>query len=114
MDSTEEQVRRIEQSIRDSVKEVELAEALQRLKNNRDFKRVVVDGYLTQEAIRLTHSMADPGLQSPESQQSIQLQLRAISELNSFFTRTLEQANLARKAIAYNEQAREELIQGDE
>lgn len=114
MDSTEDKVRRIEQSIRESVKEVEFAEALQRLQNNRDFKRVVLDGYLTQEAVRLVHLMSDPAVQDPATQQSIHLQLRAVGELNAFFQRVVAQAGIARKNIAYSEQAREELIQGEE
>ena len=42
------------------------AEALKRLEKNRDFKRLILDGFLEKEAVRLVKLKQDPGIKSQE------------------------------------------------
>jgi len=112
--SKEQQIQEIEQSIQGARITVELGNALARLHSNRDFKKVVLDGYFRDEAVRLVHLLSDPNMQTPDKQATILSDIRSIGALGSFF-KTLEfRADLARKSIVFDEQTRDELTQGEE
>lgn len=105
-----ETIRAIEANIREAKKFVEQGEALERLQANRDFKKVILDGYFEQEAIRLVHLKASPAMQSAEMQKSIVAQMDAIGSLDQYFNTVFQQANLAIKAIVADEQTRDEIL----
>ena len=107
---TEDALQTIEQNITDAKKLADLGNSVERLFSNRDFKKVVMDGYLEKEAIRLVHLKAHPAMQSAESQASIISQIDAIGTFTQFLGSTEQQGRLALKAIADGEQMREELI----
>lgn len=104
------QIKEIEDSIKGARKLVELGDALERLKSNKDFKLLVSEGYFEKEAIRLVHAKSNPGLQSPEMQTSILTQINAIGNLNMYFQTVAHQAALARKSIEQDEEARDEIL----
>lgn len=108
-----ETVRAIEANIAEAKKIVETGDALERLRSNRDFKRVIMEGYFEKEAIRLVHLKADPAMQSPDMQKSIIAQMDAIGSLNMFFTTVFQQASIARKAIVSDEETRDEILTED-
>ena len=54
-----EAINAIERDIKEARKHVELGDSLERLLNNRDFKKVIVEGYFEKEAARLVHLKAD-------------------------------------------------------
>lgn len=103
------QIKVIEENIKAARKLVDLGDALERLKSNRDFRTVVAEGYFEKEAIRLVQAKSNPGLQSPEMQKSILTQIDSIGNLNMFFTTLMQQADMARKTIAQDEATIEEL-----
>lgn len=105
-----ETIQAIEDNIKQARKIVEVGEALERLKNNRDFKRVIVEGYFEQEAIRLVHLKSDQNVQSPDMQKSIMSQIDAIGAISQYFSTVLHKASIARKAIASDEEARDEIL----
>ena len=108
--NTEDTVQQIELNIKESRKVADLGDALARLKTNRDFKKVILEGFFEQEAIRLVHLKADTNMQSAESQKAILTQLDAVGALAQYF-RTLEfRASLANKSIQFDEQTRDELL----
>jgi hypothetical protein len=106
---SQEQIQAIEANIREAKKFVEQGEALERLRTNRDFKKVITEGYFEREAIRLVHLKADPNMQSPDSQKAIVAQIDAIGSLSQYFTAVFQQANMARKAITSSEEMIEEI-----
>jgi len=108
MSFTDDQIQQIEQSIKDSSKNVEVADALARLYANRDFKKVIL------EAIRLVHAKADAALQSAESQKQLMNQIDAIGILKGYFHTIGFLGEQARKTISYAEEARQELITGED
>jgi hypothetical protein len=114
MSFTDDQIQQIEQSIKDSSKNVEVADALARLYANRDFKKVILEGYLEKEAIRLVHAKADAALQSAESQKQLMNQIDAIGILKGYFHTIGFLGEQARKTISYAEEARQELITGED
>lgn len=105
-----ETIQAIEENIKQARKISDVGEALDRLKSNRDFKRVVMEGYFEQEAIRLVHLKADQSFQSPDMQKAIVAQIDAIGSLSQYFHTVAHKASIARKAIASDEETRDELL----
>lgn len=103
------QVQAIEANIKAARTLVELGNALERLKSNKDFRTIVMEGYFEKEAIRLVQAKANPSLQSAEMQRSILTQIDAIGNLNMYFTTIVQQAALAAKSIEQDEAAVEEI-----
>ena len=101
---------RIEASIKQSQKFVDVGESLERLYGNRDFKKVILEGYFEQEAIRLVHLKSDDNMQSPDSQKSILAQIDAIGALKNHLFLLTRNAEMAGKVIAFDEQTRDELL----
>lgn len=106
---TSDTIQEVERDIAMAKQSIELAVALARLKDNRDFKSVVLDGYFKDEAVRLVHLKADPHFQSTEMQQSILAQINAIGALHEYFKVIEFHARQAAKAIEAGEQTIEEL-----
>lgn len=100
----------IEESIKRSKKLVELGDSLERLRNHRDFKKVILEGFLEQEAIRLVHLKADPAFQTAERQASITTQIDGIGTFVQYLNTVMSLANLGAKGIEADEAAREELL----
>ena len=103
------EIQQLEHEIQTSKKSVELGNALERLFNNRDFKNIVLKGYLEQEAVRLVHLKASPEMDSPAKQAAIVRDIDAIGALSSFFKEIQRQAELGRKNIAFSEEAIESI-----
>lgn len=104
----------LEQSIKANKEKVALGDAIERLKNNTDFKKVFMDEYFQQEAIRLVHLRKDPNLQSAEQQASILGQMDAIGHLMEFLNHRLQWADIARKQLEDTEAELEAYLAGDE
>lgn len=104
-------LRQVEKDIQQQKRVIDLGDALERLKSNRDFKKVITEGYFEQEAIRLVHLKSNPSTQSDESQKSIDQQIISIGSLGQYFTTVDQLANMARKNLDMYEQTREDLIQ---
>lgn len=112
MDNTQA-IQDIELNIKQAQLLVDTGNALERLRSNRDFKAVVMDGYFEKEAVRLVHLKGDPNMQTPEYQASIIKQMDAIGALNQYFNTVFHRASLAEKAIAADEETRDELLNED-
>jgi hypothetical protein len=107
--SNDAAIKQLEENIKTGRKFVELGQSLERLRSNRDFKKLILEGYFEQEAIRLVHLKADPSMQTQERQASIVSQMDAIGSLSSYFNLVLHKAAMAEKGIAQDEQTIEEL-----
>lgn len=105
-----DQLQDIEENIKEARKIVEFGAALDRLRNNKDFKAIILDGYFKTEAIRLVHLKADPSMDTPERQANIIKGMDAIGALSEYFHVVDHQAQLARKAIDYGEEAISEIL----
>lgn len=112
-----EQIREIEADIKEAKKVIELGETVARLKSNRDFRKLILEGYLRDEAIRLVHVKSDINLQDAENQRKIIRDIDAISSLADYF-RTVEfngrqaKDKLGDAEAAIEELSREELTHG--
>ena len=112
MDNTKV-IQDIELNIKQAQLLVDTGNALERLRSNRDFKMIISNGYFEEEAVRLVHLKADPSMESTERQLSIIKQMDAIGALNQYFQTVFHRAALAEKAIAADEETRDELLAED-
>ena len=104
-----ETISAIERNIEKAKAVLDFSAALERLRNNRDFKKVVLEGYFEQEAIRLVHLKSDPNMQAPAIKQSIESQIDAIGQLSQFFSTVLQKAAMAGRQIEADQATIEEL-----
>ena len=81
----EHQVEQIELNIQQAKQLVEMGDVLDRLTQNPDFTRVIDEGYLKNEAVRLVHLKAAPSMQSDEAQQAITKEIDGIGALLGYF-----------------------------
>lgn len=107
---TQTVLEQLDQDIRTSRETVELGNALDRLVHNPDFKRVVAQGYLNQEAIRLVHLKADPAMQRPDTQAAIVRDIDAIGALASYFNVIRRHAAMAADQMNDAEEMRSQIL----
>lgn len=103
------EIQQLEHEIQNSKKAVELGNALERLFNNRDFKNIVLKGYMEQEAVRLVHLKASPEMDSPAKQAAIVRDIDAIGALSGYFKEIQRQAELSKKNITFYEESIESI-----
>lgn len=103
---SEQQIAEIELSKSQAESFVKTAEALDRLSKNRDFKRIISDGYLKEESIRLVSLKGAPEMQHEKHQASILKQIDAIGSLQNYFHGIYMQGDHAKALI---EEAEEEI-----
>jgi len=103
-------VQQIEANITRAKETIEFHKTLVRLEENRDFRKLIKDGYLKQEAIRLVHLKADPAYQTADRQAAIDKDIHAIGGLLQFFRTVEHNASVAEKSIEMDEFARDELL----
>lgn len=92
----------IEVNITELQKAIAVADALERLHSNKDFKEIIVKGYLTDEAVRLVHLKGAAAMQRPEAQKDILTAIDGISALMNYFRKLYHQAEIAEKSIEAN------------
>lgn len=102
-------IKQVELTIEHAKTGVQFGEALDRLLKNRDFQTVFLDGYLREEAIRLVHLKADPGVYTPEAQADIDRQITAVGQLGGWLNHQRRVLEQNRKDLAQNLAELEEL-----
>lgn len=106
-----EQVREIEKNIKEAQRFIEIQESVDRLRSNRDFKKIILEGYFKDEAVRLVHLKSDTNMQSDHLQKMITRDLDAIGSLSAYFAAIEQEARRARHAIQAGNEALEELAE---
>lgn len=91
--------------------QLDLGSALANLRNNRDFKKLITEGYLKDEAIRLVSLKADPMMQTPEFQASIVKQIDAIGFLAQYFITIDQKHGIAVNQVKSIDAMREDLLE---
>lgn len=112
----EYKLQQLEINVQNSKKQLELGEALKRLSQNRDFKRLILDDYFREEAIRLVSLRGDPEFQTPEKQAHILAQIDAQSMFQKYLRTISWQAERAKDSILADENTAEEIrreLKGD-
>ena len=104
------ELQQLDANIKHAQKTVDLGDALERLRNNRDFKKVIAEGYFEQEAIRLVHLMSDSNMQSPDSQDSIHKQMIAVGGFRDYLDTLAIRADMSRRSVEADESMRDEIL----
>lgn len=84
----EEEIQQVELTIEEARKILAIGEAIERLENNEDFKKIIFEGYFVDQAARYTGLLAEPALQAADKQANIIHCLRGISELRQYLLTT--------------------------
>lgn len=99
----------LEHSIARNEEIVAKGNALERLKSNPDFKKVVGEGYLEREAVRLVHLKGEQTMQKPDMQASIQAEIDAIGNFAQYLRNVTRFAEMAASSLEADEATREEI-----
>ena len=79
------------------------AEALTRLQNNADFKLVITDGYMEDEAIRLVHLLGDARFNSDDKKaayrEDFQERMIGIARLSEYFRSIFQLSSQAQRVL---------------
>ncbi|MCM2973731.1 hypothetical protein [Larsenimonas suaedae] len=103
-------IQEIELDIEQAKALIEKDDALTRLSQNPDFQKVIQEGYLKGEAVRLVHLKADPNMQQPDMQSDIANQITGIGCLFNYLKVIEMQAQHARFAMDEHQQTLNELM----
>ena len=102
-------IEEIELDIKEAREFIALNDSLERLKKNRDFKKLIMEDYFREESVRLVHLRSHPNMQSDESQDLINKQINGIGALITYLRAVGYQADQAARAIDAGEEALEEI-----
>lgn len=102
-------IQELDASIASAKETIELGTALERLFSNKDFKKVVLNGYFKDEAVRLVHLRGEPTNQSFEALSSLDNKIMAISSFSIYLKNIQKEAELADKTVNLDEQTRNEI-----
>lgn len=93
---------------------VDMVKSLNKLVTNKDFKKVILEGYFEKEAARLVMLKAEPNHQDEASQVQIINSINGIGSLRQYFL-TLEQLGMmAEKSLKECSEYREQLLTEEE
>jgi len=107
--SYQQQITELDANIKELQGMVDLGKSLDALRKNRHFKKVVEQGYLEEEAVRLVHLKGNVNVQDERQQASIHKQIDSIGCFASFLDLVAQKAEAAAEAIDECEEARAEL-----
>jgi organic radical activating enzyme len=108
-----EQLKEIDDRIAELEKDIELGKALERLHENEDFKKVILEGYLEDEAERLFELMTTPMKFKREIMENIQEKLGSIRNLKEFFAVKLQNAGFAKDQIEEEKEYRKDVTEAN-
>ena len=103
-------IQAVELNIKRAKELIDLGTALDHLRSNRDFKKVIIDGYFSDEAVRLVHLKGDPSMQGESSQTSIIKQMDSIASLYQYFFTIDMRASSAARSVESDEETLSELL----
>lgn len=106
------QLEEVEISIEQAKQTIEMMEALSRLRDNRDFQKVIEEGYFKDEASRLVLLRATDAARANngELRTSIDEQIVGIGQLRDYFSTIYGLGRMAKQSLLADEQTREEIL----
>ena len=89
----------LEATIEEAKAGIALANALDRLHQNKDFRLVMLKTFMEDEAIRLVHLKGHPNQVDAESQSIINTRIDSIGSVRNFFGSVQQQGKLFQNAL---------------
>lgn len=102
-------IEKVELSIEEAKKMVDRRDIALRLADNRDFKKLVIEGYFKDEAARLTGLLGERGDNLPFTKEMIVSDLEAIASFQRFMRLIVMQGDIMEKEIEVNSEALEHM-----
>ena len=102
-------IEEVELSIEEAQKNIDKMEALNRLRQNKDFKELIEVGYLQDEASRTVLAKAEPALQSDEQQRILDNMINSIGYFRQYLNKIYQFGNQSSRAIDEHRNTRDEL-----
>lgn len=100
----------IELSIEEAKKGIEFSDAAKRMSEDKDFKRVIIDGYMRDEAARLAGMLAEESMTDEVNQRELQSSLKAIGHLRQYLINANRIGDMLKQSIVDAETVREEIL----
>lgn len=107
-------IEQLHKDIDNAKSQLAIGDSLANLRENKDFKKVILEGYFEKEAVRLVMLKADPQMQKPEYQASIIKQIDAIGALNDYFNTVFFNHNKALSSIRTAEEEIASILNDEE
>lgn len=107
--SNDESVREIEVSMEDAKAYIEAGDAMNRLRDNKDFQKIILEGYFKEEAIRLISLKADHLMRAPEDQEFLIKCMDGIGCLQNYIRTVMFAAQQAVRSVQASDEALEEI-----
>lgn len=107
VNAPETEIEQIEVTIEQAKEAVAKRDALSKLNKNKDFKKIFIEGYLKDEAVRLAHISGDSNFKQYESE--ILEAIKAISHFRQYCENLLLAGDHAEQAIVQHEQALDDI-----
>lgn len=99
-------VEQIELTIEHAREMVKRRDMAMKLTSNREFKALVLEGYMKDESVRMTHLLADPNMQ--QHRNAIVESLSAIGQFKQYMSQIVTMGDMAERELADAEEALEE------
>jgi hypothetical protein len=99
----------VEISIQHAKDTVDKMTSLLKLSKNKDFKKIIDEGYFEKEASRLVLLKADSSLQSVEDQKQIDNSIIAIGYFRQYLGTVIQLGRMAEKSLKEDEDVLQEL-----
>jgi hypothetical protein len=110
MSQMDQELAQVEVSIEQAKTNIERSAALDRLKENKDFKEIILEGYFEREASRLVLLKADPNVQEEKEQAQIQKMIDSIGYLRQYLNMIYQFGSMAENALEQHEKTREDIL----
>lgn len=109
-----EELNQIELSIDQAKDMIAKMEAIERLKQNYDFKKLFLDGYLKEYAVSLVYRKTMISVQDEKNQAYIENQLKSISALVQYINYITQEGMNAKQALEAHYAERDRLLEEQE
>lgn len=105
------QLAQVNVNIDDAKEMIKLADALERLYDNKDFNAVITVGYFKEEAHRAVLMRADPAMSSDENQKQMNDIITSIGGLYGYLHKVFQMGGQSRAGLEAHEQTKEDILQ---
>ena len=101
----------IQLTIEQCERAIEDLQALERLRKNPDFQRLIEKGYLEDEAARLVLTRAEPTMQSSEHQKVLNRMMHGVGYFRQYLHKIYQFGNQAEMSLEAHRQTRNEIME---
>ncbi len=108
---TAHDMEKIELSIEEAKKLMDMTKAIERLEHNKDFKKVFTEGYFKDLAVKMVACKAAPSWQTQEQQMNVEHTMLAISHLQLYLRSQVMLGVNAEKSLQAHQAERELILE---